>query len=88
MEEQKQITSNILKCGRRTYFFDLKQASNGSTYLKITESWFAKENQPGKRNSFILFKDDVEKFVKKIKSFEGELINVGQKPISKTEVKG
>lgn len=87
MDEQNKVASNILKCGRRTYFFDLKQATNGSTYLKITESWFAKENQQGKRNSFILFKDDVEKFVQKLKSFEGDLINVEQKQAEKPEAK-
>ncbi len=87
MDEKKPAANNILKCGRRTYFFDLKQATNGSTYLRITESWFAKETQQTKRNWFILFKDDVEKFLEKIKSYQAELINVAPVKVESKEKK-
>jgi hypothetical protein len=74
METKKQDkNSQILKCGKRTYFFDLKEASNGNKYLKISESTFVKEGEPRKRNTFILFKDDVKEFVKTIKSLESTL---------------
>lgn len=74
MEVKNQTkTSQLLKCGKRTYFFDLKEASNGNKYLKISESTFVKEGAPRKRNSFVLFKDDVKEFAKVVKGLEGAL---------------
>jgi hypothetical protein len=74
MEVKKQNkNSQILKCGKRTYFFDLKEASNGNKYLKVSESTFIKEGEPRKRNTFILFKDDVKEFVKVVRGLEGAL---------------
>ncbi len=74
MEAKKQNkNSQILKCGKRTYFFDVKDASNGNKYLKISESAFIKEGEPRKRNTFILFKDNVKEFVKIVKALETEL---------------
>ncbi len=74
MEAKKQNkNSQILKCGKRTYFFDVKEASNGNKYLKISESAFIKEGEPRKRNTFILFKDNVKEFVKIVKALETEL---------------
>lgn len=60
------VDTKTLKRGKRTYFFDLKEASNGNKYLKITESRFVKEGEARKRNTFTLFKDDVETFVQAI----------------------
>lgn len=51
-----------LKFGKRTYFFDIKVATNGNEYLKITESRFVKEGEPNKRMSFILFGNEVAQF--------------------------
>lgn len=62
-EEIKQpVKSSVLKCGKRTYFFDVNLASNNKRYLKITESRFEGEGQDRKRNSMILFGDDVLNF--------------------------
>lgn len=63
-EKKSEDSKNILKCGKRTYFFDVKQARNGNNYLKVTESRFVKEGEPRKRNVITLFKDDVEGFTK------------------------
>ena len=62
----------MLKFGKRTYFFDINEAKNKSKYLKITESSFIKEGER-KRNTFILFKDDVAKFIEAVKEAEKEL---------------
>ena len=62
LQIQKPVKSSILKCGKRTYFFDVNLASNNKRYLKITESKFVEEGQDRKRNSFILFGDDVQNF--------------------------
>ncbi|MBI2051607.1 DUF3276 family protein [Candidatus Roizmanbacteria bacterium] len=62
-EQSEETTTKLLKCGKRTYFFDIKEATNGSKYLKITESRFVKEGEARRRNSLILFKDDVSGFL-------------------------
>ena len=72
MEDKKIKSDTMLRFGKRTYFFDIKEASNGSKYLRITESSFTKENER-KRNSFILFKEDLKEFIKKTKEFDGKL---------------
>lgn len=61
-ELKKPVKSSILKCGKRTYFFDVNLASNNKRYLKITESRFVEEGTDRKRNSFVLFGDDVQNF--------------------------
>ena len=70
MDKQKQIRkpvkSSILKCGKRTFFFDVHLASNNKKYLKITESAFVGENGERKRNTFLLFKEDVPNFQERL----------------------
>lgn len=61
-ELKKPVKSSVLKCGKRTYFFDVYLASNNKNYLKITESRFVEEGQDRKRNSMLLFPDDVVNF--------------------------
>ena len=36
--EQKEIFSKVLRAGRRTYFFDVRETKAGDYYLTITES--------------------------------------------------
>lgn len=75
MEKQikKPIKSSTLKCGKRTYFFDIQVASNSKNYLKITESQFMGEGTDRKRNSFILFPEDAENFEGNLKEMVGYL---------------
>ncbi|MBI2314844.1 DUF3276 family protein [Candidatus Daviesbacteria bacterium] len=61
------VKSAVLKCGKRTYFFDVNIASNNNKYLKITESQFLGEGQNRKRNSFLLFSEDVKNFQNNLK---------------------
>lgn len=56
------VKSSILKCGKKTYFFDVNLASNNKRYLKITESRFVEEGQDRKRNAIICFPEDVQNF--------------------------
>ena len=39
--EQEEIYSKVLRAGRRTYFFDVRETKAGDYYLTITET-----NQP------------------------------------------
>lgn len=64
MDKTNILESKTLKCGKRTYFFDVKQAANGNKYLRITESRFVKEGEERKRNYFTLFKEGFDGFIK------------------------
>lgn len=54
------IKSQTLKCKGKTYFFDVKKAQNGYLYLQITESRISGNEK--KRNTVIIFEDDIDKF--------------------------
>ena len=62
MDPKKAIKSSILRCGKKTYFFDIREASNNKRYLKITESRLVEDGQPQKRNSVVLFPEEVVNF--------------------------
>jgi len=59
--EKEKVHSQMLRAGNKTYFFDVKKASNGSNYLTIAESYTDKE---GKKvvNRLLLFKDQFADF--------------------------
>lgn len=56
------VQSASLRCGKRTYFFDVKLSQNNKKYLKITESTFEGEGNPRKYNSFFMFPEDITNF--------------------------
>lgn len=59
--KQDKVFSKMLKAGGKTYFFDIKKASNGSNYLTISESY---KKQTGEQviNRIMLFKDHAKDF--------------------------
>lgn len=59
--EKEKVFSKMLKAGKKTYFFDVKKASNGNNYLTIAESYLNKDNQKV-INRIILFKDYFAEF--------------------------
>jgi len=62
MLDDKPIKSEMIRCGRRTYFFDIKVAVNGDKYLRITETRLMEKGQPRKRNNIMIFPEDIEHF--------------------------
>jgi hypothetical protein len=71
--ENDDIFSRVLKAGRRTYFFDVKETKAGDYYLTITESKkFSYEDgsHEYKKHKIYLYKEDFEAF----KSFLNESI--------------
>lgn len=63
LEELEEIVkSRIFRCGKRTYFFDIKKAQTGKKYLQITESRLVEEGGKRKRNNIIIFPEDIENF--------------------------
>lgn len=72
-EIRKPVKSSTLKCGKRTFFFDVNLASNNKRYLKITESRFVNDSGDRKRNSFILFPQDLLNFQQRVEEIKGYL---------------
>ena len=63
--ERKDIFSQSVRAGKRTYFFDVKETRNGEYYLTLTES--KKQFPEGKppyfeKHKIFLYKEDFQKF--------------------------
>lgn len=66
-EPQKEIYSQTLRAGKRTYFFDVRSTQSDDYYLTITESKKRFNNQQGKfhyeKHKIFLYKEDFENFM-------------------------
>ncbi len=60
------IKSSMLRAGKRTFFFDVRLASNNKRYLKITESAFEGEGKDRRYNSFLLFPENIVDFQQRL----------------------
>lgn len=60
------VKSAMLRAGKRTFFFDVKVASNNKKYLKITESAFEGEGKERRYNSFLLFPENLVDFQQRL----------------------
>lgn len=75
MESQnvpEKVHSLRVRAGGKNYFFDVKKASNGSSYLTIAESYLKKDGQKV-INRIILFKDHLAEFENALSSAKGYL---------------
>ena len=64
-QEQEEIFSQIMRAGRRTYFFDVRETKAGDYYLTITESKkFTNEDGSFhfKKHKIFLYKEDFVEF--------------------------
>lgn len=60
------VKSSMLRAGKRTFFFDVKVASNNKKYLKITESAYEGESKERRYNSFLLFPENLVDFQQRL----------------------
>lgn len=64
-KDRQEIFSNVVRAGRRTYFFDVKKTRKGDLYLTITESKKVFDDG-GKfhfeKHKLFLYKEDFDKF--------------------------
>jgi len=64
-DKQNEIFSKVLRAGRRTYFFDVRETRAGDYYLTITESK-RQTNEDGtfyyKKHKIYLYKEDFDNF--------------------------
>ena len=64
-QQQEEVYSEVLRAGRRTYFFDVKQTKAGDYYLTITESKkFTHEDGTYhfQKHKIYLYKEDFHEF--------------------------
>lgn len=64
--DNKTVKSSMLRAGKRTFFFDVRVASNNKKYLKITESAFEGEGKERKYNSFLLWPENIVDFKQRL----------------------
>ena len=69
---QSSVFSKMLRAGSKNYFFDIKQASNGSNYLTISESYKNKEGAQIS-NRLMIFKDHAKDFASTFSEAEAYL---------------
>jgi hypothetical protein len=56
--------SRSIRAGSRTYFFDIKQTSEGKNFLVITESRFKGKGEGHERQSIAVFPEQTQEFLK------------------------
>lgn len=63
--QENEIFTKVLKAGRRTYFFDVRETKAGDYYLTITESkkHFSENGEPSyEKHKIYLYKEDFKSF--------------------------
>ena len=65
-DHQEEIFSRVVRAGKRTYFFDVKQTRSKDKYIILTESKRLFDNNSGKffyeKHKLFLYKEDFDKF--------------------------
>ena len=76
--EQDEIFSQVLRAGRRTYFFDVRETKAGDYYLTITESKkFTHEDGSFhyKKHKIYLYKEDFTEFTESLNKATEFIVN-------------
>ncbi|MGY5356132.1 PUR family DNA/RNA-binding protein [Wenyingzhuangia sp. IMCC45467] len=77
-EGQEEIFSQILRAGRRTYFFDVRATKAGDYYLTITESKKFTHDDGSfhyQKHKIYLYKEDFTEFHEQLKQATDYIIN-------------
>lgn len=59
--EKNDLYSEMVRASGRTYFMNIRQASNGKNYITITESRKTKEGE-FQKSRVMIFKEDLQSF--------------------------
>ncbi|MDO9261222.1 MAG: PUR family DNA/RNA-binding protein [Flavobacteriaceae bacterium] len=76
--EQEEIFSQILRAGRRTYFFDVRSTKADDYYLTITESKKFTHDDGSfhyKKHKIYLYKEDFSEFTEILKTATDFVLN-------------
>lgn len=86
-DNREDVFSEIVRAGKRTYFFDVKETRGGEKFLTITESKRRFSDDSGKffyeKHKIFLYKEDFEKFINGLNSVIS-YVETGE-PSEKTE---
>ncbi|MBP8792754.1 MAG: PUR family DNA/RNA-binding protein [Lutibacter sp.] len=89
--EQEEIFSQVLRAGRRTYFFDVRATKAEDYYLTITESKKFTHDDGSfhyKKHKIYLYKEDFEEFNEMLKAATDYILNEkGEEVISERHQK-
>ncbi len=89
--EQEEIFSQVLRAGRRTYFFDVRETKAGDYYLTITESKKFTHDDGSfhyKKHKIYLYKEDFSEFSEILNKATDFIVNEkGQEVISERHQK-
>jgi len=89
-DNREDIFSLVVRAGKRTYFFDVKETRGGEKYLTITESKRRFSNESGKffyeKHKIFLYGEDFEKFSFGLNGVI-EYIETGKEPVVEQEEK-
>ncbi len=89
--DQEEIYSNVLRAGRRTYFFDVRSTKAGDYYLTITESKKFTHDDGSfhyKKHKIYLYKEDFQAFRENMEEMMDYIITEkGQEVISERHQK-
>ncbi|MEJ5315454.1 MAG: DUF3276 family protein [Tenuifilum sp.] len=84
---REEVFSQVVKAGKRTYFFDVKATRGNEYYLTITESK-KRMGKDGKmyyeKHKIFLYKEDFEKFIESLNSVF-DYIKANQEIVPRTE---
>ena len=78
MLEKEEIFSKVLRAGRRTYFFDVRETKAGDYYLTITESkkHFGDNGEASfEKHKIYLYKEDFKSFEEMFKDSTDFIVN-------------
>ena len=89
--EQEEIFSQVLRAGRRTYFFDVRATKAEDYYLTVTESKKFTHDDGSfhyKKHKIYLYKEDFAEFNEMLKSATDYILNEkGEEVISERHQK-
>lgn len=59
----EEIYSQRIACGKRTYFFNLKEQSSGTRFIDIVESKYERQDDSHQRVRLMIFEDHIDEFI-------------------------
>ncbi|MFH1037472.1 MAG: DUF3276 family protein [PVC group bacterium] len=59
----EEIYSQKIACGKRTYFFNLKEQASGTRFIDIVESKYERTEDTHHRVRLVIFEDHIDEFV-------------------------
>jgi hypothetical protein len=69
----EEIYSKKISCGKRTYFFNLKEQESGTRFVDIVESQYLHNEDRHQRVRLVIFEDHIDEFVQALGEVAEEL---------------